>query len=152
MKLSFFWRFTVPAKLSEPPRDKTNKMACAPSEDSDQPGHPPSLFRLFAVRMKKCLVLSYPLSALRGSAQTGRMCRLSWVFAGRTVILLVLSWGGSFTYIKSRKHERGLCSNSCIFLASSYTTAVSFLKVSKMDFFLNFNNSLITNGFIINFL
>ena len=24
-----------------PPRDKTNKMACAPSEDSDQPGHPP---------------------------------------------------------------------------------------------------------------
>ena len=27
----------------EPPRDKTNKMACAPSEDSDQPGHPLSL-------------------------------------------------------------------------------------------------------------
>ena len=26
----------------EPPHDKTNKMACAPSEDSDQPGHPPS--------------------------------------------------------------------------------------------------------------
>ena len=30
--------------------DKTNKMACAPSEDSDQPGHPPSLIRVFAVR------------------------------------------------------------------------------------------------------
>ena len=27
----------------EPPHDKTNKMACAPSEDTDQPGHPPSL-------------------------------------------------------------------------------------------------------------
>ena len=26
---------------------------CAPSEDSDQPGHPPSLIRVFAVRMKK---------------------------------------------------------------------------------------------------
>ena len=24
----------------EPHRDKTNKMACAPSEFSDQPGHP----------------------------------------------------------------------------------------------------------------
>ena len=24
-------------------------MACAPSEDSDQPGHPPSLIRVFAV-------------------------------------------------------------------------------------------------------
>ena len=49
----------------EPPRDKTNKMACAPSEDSDQPGHPPSLNRVFAVRMKKPSVLSYPLSAQR---------------------------------------------------------------------------------------
>ena len=25
--------------IIEPPHDKTNKMACAPSEDSDQPGH-----------------------------------------------------------------------------------------------------------------
>ena len=36
---------------------------CAPSEDSDQPGHPPSQIRVFAVRMKKARVLSYPLSA-----------------------------------------------------------------------------------------
>ena len=42
-----------------------NKMACVPSEDSDQPGHPPSLIRVFAVRMKKAWVLSYPLSAQR---------------------------------------------------------------------------------------
>ena len=34
----------------EPPYDKTNKMAFAPSEDSDQPGHPPSLIKVFAVR------------------------------------------------------------------------------------------------------
>ena len=50
---------------SEPPHDKTNKMACAPSEDSDHPGHPPRLIRVFAVRMKKAWVLSYPLSAQR---------------------------------------------------------------------------------------
>ena len=49
----------------EPPRDKTNKMACVPSEDSEQPEHPPSLFRVFAVRIKKAWVLSYPLSAQR---------------------------------------------------------------------------------------
>ena len=57
----------VPTVLGiyEPHRDKTNKMACAPSEDSDQPGHPPSLIRVFAVRMKKAWVLSYPLSAQR---------------------------------------------------------------------------------------
>ena len=34
----------------DPHRDKINKMACAPSEDSDQPGHPPSLIRVFAVQ------------------------------------------------------------------------------------------------------
>ena len=37
-------------------------MACAPSKDSDQPGHPPSLIRVFAVCMKKAWVLSYPMS------------------------------------------------------------------------------------------
>ena len=37
-------------KHSEQPHDKTNKMIFAPSEDSDQPGHPPSLIRVFAVR------------------------------------------------------------------------------------------------------
>ena len=37
----------------------------ATSEDSDQPGHPSSLIRVFAVHMKKAWVLSYPLSAQR---------------------------------------------------------------------------------------
>ena len=93
----------------EPPHDKTNRMACAPSEDSDQPGHPPSLIRVFAVRSRIRPVWSESsLSAGRklgslathwahseDSDQTGRMPRLIWVFAGRTVTLLVLSWGGS---------------------------------------------------------
>ena len=56
----------------ELPHDKTNKMACAPSEDSDQPGHPPSLIRAFAVRIKKTWVLSYPLSAQRRLIRLGR--------------------------------------------------------------------------------
>ena len=37
-------------------------MACAPSEDSDQPGHPPSLI---SRRLTVAWVLSYPLSAKR---------------------------------------------------------------------------------------
>ena len=44
-------------------------MACVPCKDSDQPGHLPSLIRVFAVRMKKCWVLSYPWS-------TGCTCHL----------------------------------------------------------------------------
>ena len=40
---------------------------CAPSEDSDQPGHPPSLIRVFTGLMKNAWDLSYmyPLSAQR---------------------------------------------------------------------------------------
>ena len=47
---------------------QNQQCGCAPSEDSDQPGHPPSLMPsliVFAVRMKKAWVLSYPLSAQR---------------------------------------------------------------------------------------
>ena len=81
---------------NEPPHDKTNLMACAPSEDSDQPGHPPSLIRVFAVRMKKAQVLSYPLSAQRGlwSDWADAQADLSLRWAHRP-FLLVLSRGGS---------------------------------------------------------
>ena len=37
--------------------DKTNRMASVPSEDSDQPGHLPSLIRIFALCLKKVWVL-----------------------------------------------------------------------------------------------
>ena len=70
---------------NEPPRDKTNKMTCAPNEDSDQPGHPPSLIRVFVVRMKKPWVLSYHLSGCPG-----------WSEFPMSVytILLVFTWDG----------------------------------------------------------
>ena len=50
----------IGATLYEPSYDKINKMTCAPSEDADQSGHPLSLIRVFAVRMKKDWVLRYP--------------------------------------------------------------------------------------------
>ena len=48
----------------EPQHDKTNKCLFT-QRDSDQPGHPPSLIRVFAVRMKKAwaLTCSYTLNA-----------------------------------------------------------------------------------------
>ena len=36
--MHFAWSWTI---SYEPNRDKTNKMACAPSKDSNQPGYPP---------------------------------------------------------------------------------------------------------------
>ena len=80
---------------------KPTKWECAPSEDSNQPGHPPSLIRV-RCPMKEAWVLSYPLRASEDFDQTGRMPRLIWVFAGLTVILLVLSWGGSYVNASKR--------------------------------------------------
>ena len=51
--------------IYEPAHDKTSRMACAPSEDSNQSGNPPSLIRVFAVGMKKAWILSYQFSAQR---------------------------------------------------------------------------------------
>ena len=41
-------RIDILLDRDEPSHDKTNKMACALSEDSYQPEHPPSLIRDFA--------------------------------------------------------------------------------------------------------
>ena len=87
---------TEKSKIIEPHRDKTNKMARAPSEDSDQPGHPPSLIRVFVVRMKKAWMLSYPISAQRRLIRLGGCPGWSESSLGAHAILLVLSCRGSY--------------------------------------------------------
>ena len=67
---------------------------CSPSEDADQPGHPPSLIRVFVVRSVD-KDPSFLHADSEDSDQTGRMSRLVWVFAGHTATLLVLSCRGS---------------------------------------------------------
>ena len=55
-------------------------MICAPSEDSDQPGHPPSLIRVITVHsIAKCFFMW-----TAKSEQTGQKPRLICVFSGRT--------------------------------------------------------------------
>ena len=74
-----------------------------------------SLIRVFAVRMKKSWILTYLLSAKEDSDQTGRMP--SWSESslgnGRTVILLVLSWGGSIILNLLIIYWKTLKRNSC---------------------------------------
>ena len=45
---------------------------------------------------EECFGPLLPTERTAKTDQTGRMPRLIWVFAGRTVILLCLSWGGSY--------------------------------------------------------
>ena len=85
---------------------------CAPSEDSDQPWHPPSLIRVFAVRMKKAWVLSYQLSA---QPRFWWMPRLIWVFAGRTDIVLALSRGGSFCVSQNMQEFESYLKKTCLY-------------------------------------
>ena len=66
----------------EPPHDKTNRMAFVPSEDSDQPGHPPSLIRVFVAQWVAEDQMFVHADS-EDSDQTGRMHRLICVFAGR---------------------------------------------------------------------
>ena len=78
---------------------------CAPSEDSDQPGQLPSLIRVFAVRMKKGWILSYPLIAQR-------RLRSDWADAQAD---LSLRWAhGHFVgFVMSRL--------KCLFISASLT-------------------------------
>ena len=75
---------TFSVVVFEPPHDKTNKVACAPSEDSDQPRHRPSLIRVFACTQWKAKDPSFVHADSDNSDQTGRMPRLIGVFAGCT--------------------------------------------------------------------
>ena len=67
---------------------------CAPSEESDQSGHPPSLIRVFAVRMKKHWILSYPVSAQRRlwSAWGNAQADLSFRWVHTHFVGFVMSW------------------------------------------------------------
>ena len=62
--LLFCRKGCAPANIIiEPLHDKNYEMSYVRSKDSDQPRHPPSLIRVFAVRTKNARVLSYLLSA-----------------------------------------------------------------------------------------
>ena len=78
----------VASPTYEPQHYKTNKMTCAPSEDSDQPGHPPSQWvpedPMFFMRTAKNLIR---LGGCPGWSESS---------LGAEVILLVWSYGGSY--------------------------------------------------------
>ena len=88
------WRY-------EPQHDKTNKMSVHPAKTQISLGIRPvwSESSLSAWRKLGSLVTHWVHS--EDSDQTGRMPKLIWVFAGGTLILLVLSCHGSYEYCSS---------------------------------------------------
>ena len=70
-------------RTSEPRHHKTHNMACAPSEDSNQPGHLSCLMSVIAVGSMGSLGLNFLPADSEVSDQTGRQRRLwsDWVDA-----------------------------------------------------------------------
>ena len=86
--ISFTWSF-------EPRHGKTNKMSVRPAKTqiSIRPDwSESSLYTQWVAKGPRFLH-----AHREDSDQTGRMPKLIWVFAGRTLILLVLSYRGSFS-------------------------------------------------------
>ena len=79
--------------------DKTYKMACAPNEDSNQPGYPPSPIKVFAIRMKKLRSLATQWAHSEDSNQSGRI-RPDWSESslGAHAIMLVSSLASSINF------------------------------------------------------
>ena len=93
-KEPFVWNYWWDVNTFEPLQEKTNKMICAPSKDSDQPGPVWSECSLCALWLAKDPMFLFADSEY--SDKTGWMPRLIWVFDWRTSILLLLSCSGSF--------------------------------------------------------
>ena len=97
------WAF--PKKPFEPPHDKTNKMISVPREDSNQPGHPPSLISL------RCAISGLAKDPIflhtdsKDSDQTGRMPGWSESSLGAHPSLFVLSCSGSFIHCVNVKES-----------------------------------------------
>ena len=115
---------------------------CASSEDSDQPGHPFSLIRVFAVRMKKPWVLSYPLSTQwrlwSDWVDAKADLSLRWVhthFVGFVMSWLVWSWYFLYLYMHASPYIRvpylKFVIGQCVSNMSRSTTNLTKWPVSK---------------------
>ena len=108
--------------------DKTNKMTCVPSEDSDQPGHPVwSESSMSAWR--NCGSLATYLAHCEDSDQTAWMSRLIWVFLGCTghfvMLKLILL---TPNMVSSTLFSVSSASSSIIFSSSISSSGYSGLK------------------------
>ena len=88
-KASYKFGYIV-QRIFEPPRDKTNKMAVRPAKTQISLGIRPVWSESLLSAWRKIGSLAIHWAHSEDSDQSERMPRLIWVFAGRTVILLVL--------------------------------------------------------------
>ena len=88
------------ATIHEPRHDKTNRLSVRQAKTQISLGIRPVWSESSLSTWRKLRSLATHWAHNEDSDQTGRMPRLIWVFAGRTLTLLVLSCRGSYMYHK----------------------------------------------------
>ena len=86
--------------IFEPRHDKTSKVTVRPAKTQISLGIRPFWSKSSLSAWRNIGFLATHWAHSEGSDQTGRMPRLIWVFAGRTLILLVLSCPGSYLHME----------------------------------------------------
>ena len=98
-------RRTELTERNEPPHDKTNEMSVPPAKTQISLGIRPVWSESLLSAWRKLGSLATHLVHSEDSDQTGWMPRLIWVFAGRTVTLLVLSCRSSHALSNDNKRH-----------------------------------------------
>ena len=93
------WFRSLHIDTFEPPLDKNNKVTVRPAKTQISLGIRPVWSKSLLCAQSVAKDPRFLHADSEYSDQTGRMPRLICVFAGRTVTLLVLLWGGSFQEI-----------------------------------------------------
>ena len=96
-KVAEYWR-TGKREVNnpnEPRHDKTNNVVVRPAKTQISLGISPVWSESSLSAWRNLAFLATHWAHSEDSDQHARMPRLIWVFVGRTLILLVLSWGGS---------------------------------------------------------
>ena len=88
-------------RIYKPPHEKSNKMTVRPAKTQLSLGIRPVWSESSLSAWRNIGLLATPWSHSEDSDQIGRIPRLIWVFAGRKLILLVLSYRGSYVLSKS---------------------------------------------------
>ena len=84
----------------------SNKFACAPNEDLDQPAHLRSLIRVLAVLREYALDSWLPSKRPAKTDQIAQMRRLMLIFAGRTCGFVGNAVLGSIYIYKERANPK----------------------------------------------
>ena len=106
--------------------DTTNKMACAPSKNSDQPGHPPSLISLHCAKDPRFLHVDS-----EDFYQTGWTCCWFWSCGGSFCFRTKHQQGHKMSYV-TRKPVFWVCDQVTLKLACSATGTICATSWEKL--------------------